>query len=242
MSSRDSSEDLLFFKVEMEGLLKHTFALFRQAFVPLAILYFAFDLILMALAGLVGWLMQSSDLVRQLLKPAAWEVAGLGVGALTVYLLTFASFLIAASRMDGKELPKPALILGSGLLRLPWVVVGLLVAILLIALGLMLLVIPGFMVGVALSVLWPVLFLEDRAFDAIHRTFDLTRGHRWTLFWFFLVMGLISGAGSLISAIFPGFLSWIVGNVLIILDIAALTAAYGDLRTAADAEVSFWQS
>jgi hypothetical protein len=63
-------------------------------------------------------------------------------------------------------------------------------------LGLILLIIPGIIMYVMLSVAIPVCVVERPGiFRSLERSFDLTRGSRWAIFAVLLVFGLLGGMG-----------------------------------------------
>ena len=88
-----------------------------------------------------------------------------------------------------------------------------------IALGLILLILPGLFLLTIWAVIAPVIVVEKRrALDAFGRSRELVRGHGWTVFAIVLITGLLSAvAGSLLQAAFsflPEFLEILVGNTI----------------------------
>jgi hypothetical protein len=104
------------------------------------------------------------------------------------------------------------------------VLVGVLSA-LAIALGFVLLIVPGFIVLTFLSCSIPTLVIEDRrGREALRRSWDLVRGHGWHVFGTIIVAALLNGVvSSLLTAPFGD--NWaarsIVGAV-----VAAITMPY----------------
>lgn len=81
----------------------------------------------------------------------------------------------------------------------PMVGLGLLVAIG-TAVGAMLFVIPGLYVYAMFLVVVPVILLENGDWKSLTRARDLTAGHRWTIVWALLILGVMFvGATMLIS-------------------------------------------
>lgn len=77
-------------------------------------------------------------------------------------------------------------------LLLPMIGLSILVSIIISA-GLILLIVPGIIFAVALSVAAPVLLVERRGIvDSLHRSAELTRGSRWWIFLLFILYGLLS--------------------------------------------------
>lgn len=69
-----------------------------------------------------------------------------------------------------------------------------------VVVGLLLLIIPGFMIFVALAVAFPAAMIEDLGpFGALRRSRELTKSHRWAVFGIYLVVGI--GSFAIIGAI-----------------------------------------
>jgi hypothetical protein len=85
-----------------------------------------------------------------------------------------------------------------------WSILGLSILVGLgIAIGLILLIIPGIMLAVRWSVALPACVVENKGpFESMRRSADLTRGHRWKIFGIFvlLLIGVIV-AGIIVAAI-----------------------------------------
>lgn len=63
-----------------------------------------------------------------------------------------------------------------------------------IAVGLLLLVVPGLLVLVRWSVIVPVIVIERRGMrDSFRRSNELVRGHSWTVLWTLLIIFAVSG-------------------------------------------------
>jgi hypothetical protein len=111
---------------------------------------------------------------------------------------------------------------------LPLLVAGLLAG-LGIALGFVLLIVPGLILLTIWAVIAPVIVIEKtRALDAFGRSRALVRGHGWTVFGIVLVTGLLSGiATTLLQAVFsflPRFLEILIGSTIAEAVVAPFTA------------------
>jgi hypothetical protein len=88
-----------------------------------------------------------------------------------------------------------------------------------IAMGLLLLVIPGLVLLTIWAVIAPVIVVERRrAVESFGRSRELVRGHGWTVFGIVVITGLLSGvASALLQAAFsflPRFLEIVIGNTI----------------------------
>jgi hypothetical protein len=110
----------------------------------------------------------------------------------------------------------------------PLLVAGLLAG-LGIALGFVLLIVPGLFLLTIWAVIGPVIVVERAsALDSFGRSRALVRGHGWTVFAIVLIMGLLSAiASSLLQAAFaflPRFLEILVGGTIAQAVVAPLMA------------------
>lgn len=108
-----------------------------------------------------------------------------------------------------------------------------------IALGFVLLIVPGLVLLTWWAVVGPTVVIEDRGLDAFGRSRELVRGNGWRVFGVIVVVFLIQFvANLLLSAIFGGadsFVGQAIGSLLagaLVAPIAALAAAlvYLELR------------
>jgi hypothetical protein len=111
-----------------------------------------------------------------------------------------------------------------------------------VAVGIVLLVVPGILVALAFSVAAPVRVGEGRGvFGSFQRSRDLTRGFRWRILLVFILIALIGGAvglvGGMLRSIFHVSLAtWAVsGNPLTtaamqLVNTAAAAVIYCELR------------
>ena len=114
----------------------------------------------------------------------------------------------------------------------PLLVAGLLAG-LGIAVGLLLLIVPGLFLLTIWAVIAPVIVVEKRAaLESFGRSRELVRGHGWTVFGIVLITGLLSGiASSLLQAAFsflPRFLEILVGSTIA----QAVVAPFGAIALA----------
>jgi hypothetical protein len=117
-----------------------------------------------------------------------------------------------------------------------------------IAVGLMLLVVPGLFLLTIWAVIAPVIVIERRgALESFGRSRELVRGHGWTVFAIVIITGLLSGiASGLLQAAFsflPRFLEILVGGTIAQAVVApfvaiALAITYFRLRDAKEGAVA----
>ena len=116
---------------------------------------------------------------------------------------------------------------------------------LLVALGFVLLIVPGAMFLVMWSVAVPACVVEGSSpFASMRRSAELTRGHRWTLFGLFLLL-FVGVAMALIivdlalaqidNPAFAAFGSWLARAVVAAFQAVIAVVAYHDLRAAKEA-------
>lgn len=103
-----------------------------------------------------------------------------------------------------------------------------------VVVGFILLIVPGFIVLTALLPWTAVVVAESRSgVDALRRAWDLTRGHRWSLFLTILVMGILSIVASALVGWIPlvgGALSGAVSGAFLAASVALSVLAYEHLR------------
>jgi len=124
---------------------------------------------------------------------------------------------------------------------LPLLVAGLLAG-LGIAVGLVLLIVPGLFLLTIWAVIAPVIVIEKTpALEAFGRSRELVRGHGWTVFGIVIITGLLTGiASGILQAAFsflPEFLEILVGGTIAQAIVApfsaiALAVTYFRLRDA----------
>ena len=82
-------------------------------------------------------------------------------------------------------------------------------------LGFICLIIPGLILSVAFQLIYPMVALENLSpVEILKRSYNLTKGHRWNIFWSGIVIGLLVGVVSMPVSFavaifsFPGSFSW----------------------------------
>ncbi len=160
-------------------------------------------------------------------EPKAGFLVGSGlaglVGLVATLLASGAAFkAIADAYMGGAAAAGPSLRFASRrLLSILWVTV---LSILLTVLGFVLLIVPGVYLAVALSVVVPVLMLEDRkGRKALGRSRELVKGRWWPTFGVFL-LGLL---------IIPAIVEWIVGFIFQLLLLTEMDSVVGYVAVSA---------
>ena len=102
-----------------------------------------------------------------------------------------------------------------------------------IAIGFLLLIVPGFILLTLWSVIAPVVVVEKRpVFESFGRSRALVRGYGWTVFFIVIITGLLSGiASALLQAAFsalPEFLEIFIGSTIA----QAVVAPFGAIAIA----------
>ena len=121
--------------------------------------------------------------------------------------------------------------------------------------GLMLLIIPGVIIWCCWSLSWPAMVAEGGSpWRALARSARLTKGHRWDVFFVYLIQFLLCGAGFVVlSIVMAGLQIWaldqnvltsalfamagvmVIGNVLLTIISAGLAASlYVNLKRIAE--------
>lgn len=132
------------------------------------------------------------------------------------------TFDSSLSQLFGRVAPSILPLLGAGLLA----GIG-------IAIGFLLLIVPGFILLTIWSVIAPVVVIEKRpVFEAFGRSRALVRGYGWTVFFIVIITGLLSGiASALLQAAFsalPEFLEIFIGSTIA----QAVVAPFGAIAIA----------
>jgi hypothetical protein len=144
---------------------------------------------------------------------ALGSIVVLLIGVLITQVLTGAIARAAAGSLVG-ETPTPSDAFKYGFHRLGSIIlIGLLVA-LIVAGGFFLLIIPGIIFAVKLSVSIPALIVENRrGTDAISRSWNLTTGHFWHVLGTWIVAYIIAAIVTAILTAFGGD-NWFVRGIL----------------------------
>lgn len=188
-------------RFEIGRVISTSLAVFTRNFVP----FFVISLLIGIPYILVSfWMLGTVDVaaIEQTgqLPPGFWGMVV--VGAL-VYLLTVV--LIQATLVFGtvQDLRGQKASFGDclarGLASLPRVAVGALLAGIAVAIGMMLLLVPGIILLVIWWVFVPAMVIEGASITAsFGRSRDLTRGHRWGIFGLLLIVGVAQWVISLV--------------------------------------------
>jgi MFS family permease len=184
-------------------ILDRMFSIYRKNFlllIGIAGIPYAF---LIVLGGLVAGILAATNrndpsVARIGIAPAAGLVVVVAVIVGLIFLLgvIVASLGTYAAAWDIQVGRKPGI---RRAYRVAWshlgaaILAGIL-SFLAMAAGMFLLVIPGIIVWLALSLIYPVIVAEDSGgFDALNRSWELTKGYRWKIF----VAGLVYFAVSM---------------------------------------------
>ena len=122
-----------------------------------------------------------------------WAMAAIGfLIYLLTYMLTQSAIVFGTFQDLRGQRASTAACLARGLATLPPVVVAALLASIGVAIGSMLLLIPGIILMLMWWVLVPVLVVEGGGImDSFGRSRDLTRGHRWGILGLLLIVGVV---------------------------------------------------
>jgi hypothetical protein len=201
--------------VSIGAVLDETWTLFTRFFLR----FFAIALVVFVIVNLLFGLVDaaiSSDNAGAALVVAVLALVTVVIGmtwlqGAFVYAVQDArdgSFDSSMSEVFSRVSPAIAPLIGASLL-----------AGLGIAVGLLLLVIPGLVLLTIWAVIAPVIVVEKRrALESFGRSRELVRGHGWTVFGIVVITALLSGvASALLQAAFsflPRFLEIVVGNTI----------------------------
>ncbi len=166
-------------------------------------------------------------------------LGGASVGLWLLGLLNMAMVTeVAILRGVGRPVSIPA-VLGHSLINiLPIFIISLMVGVVTV-LGCILFIVPGVMFAVAASVAIPAYIGQSGTglWGSVRRSFDLTRGNRWTIFALYLVVGL---AGGVVSSAFTAAITGLpnpadpnLSNIMTQSVLRSLTQFLGYIFTAA---------
>ncbi|HEX9052745.1 MAG TPA: hypothetical protein VF841_19620 [Anaeromyxobacter sp.] len=210
---------------------------------------------LLAAGGLFfGWAMGVAEGRQPSPREIAWRAGAFlvaGAASLVLSVVQMGAVTYGTVRYLAGERAPPGRMIAVGLRRgLPVVGAWIVVWIVAVA-GMLLFLVPGVMFLVAACVAVPAAVVERRGVaSAIRRSFELTRGHRWTLLAaglvVLVVMWLLSAAvqmsAMLVMAVLPPahalavtLLASQLGSALFsVLPVVAVAVCYHDLRLAKD--------
>jgi hypothetical protein len=230
--------------VTIGTVLDEAWTLYTKHFVRLFLIAFAVYIVLNLVSALLGVSLDDEGLGVVL-----FAILNAAISIIGYFWVQGALVEATADIHDGKQ----DLEFGETFSRvqplLPALIVAGLLAGLGIALGLILLIVPGLYLLTRWALIVPVIVLEKRrAGEAFGRSHELVRGHGWTIFGLVLVVFLL---GAIVSGIISGLLRaalndflgfWIgntVANAIVTPFFAvALTVAYLQLTRAGDAEAA----
>lgn len=165
---------------------------------------------------------------------ALFVLLGVALGFILQAVLTFATVV----DLNGRKVSATEAF--SSVLRIfpPLMILGLLYF-LGIAAGFVALVVPGLMLLAAWAVVVPVRLIEKTGIlDALSRSAELTKGHRWAVLGLLLIFGLIGGVLSLVTRplFSPAMILRVAGQpwlyVVLLSAVAAISAAITSTGTA----------
>ena len=195
-------------------LLDRTFFLYRKHF-PLFIGIVALPLLVVLLSN-VAYLFYTGMQSPTNASEALWEIVRPERFVVSIIQLLASLFAQGATvaAVSDVYLERPAGI-GQSFARLRGNILSILFAMIFmgmaIGFGLILLIVPGIIIAVALSLTIPAVVIENRTpVDAMKRSWDLTRDGRWRVFTVFVLYFIVSIVVSLIFEL-PGL---IMGTVL----------------------------
>jgi hypothetical protein len=185
---------------------------------------------------------------------AGGAARGFLFGALAFIIQIICTYLLQAALVQGTisdlngEQTSLSSTLSTGLsLALPVLVISI-VSLLAIGLGFLLLVVPGAIFAIGWSVAVPVCVVERTGIkDALSRSWELTKGYRWRIFWLVLMYAIAAYLCAVLVMVFAGLslagvtttlnntpfivLTWVLRVVLAVITAIGITAIYYELRT-----------
>jgi hypothetical protein len=192
-------------RFEMGRVISGTFEVIGRNFVPFALL----ALLLGGLPNLLVGLLQ----MRFISDTAAFEPRAIGLALVSVVVILASAFVLQAAVVHATvtDLNGRRVVLGDSLRAgvrncLPLIGLAILTG-LGVAIGFMLLIVPGVILMVMWSVAVPAKVVEKiGVFDALTRSRDLTRGSRWSIFGLSLLYAIAAGIlSALLAAAFAPF-------------------------------------
>lgn len=177
-------------------------------------------------------------------NPIGFVILALVVPLLVYSLLTAILVLAAYDAKAGRDANVGSYVATTLRCILPLVVMSI-VAWLLIGIGFALLLIPGLWLLGVLAVFVPVIVIESKGFACLGRSADLTKGYRWPIVGFtvliyvifYVVTMVIAGVGAFLSAGTPIvflILQGIAGGLSAALASVAVAVTYARLREIKD--------
>jgi hypothetical protein len=204
--------------LDIGEVLSDTFAVIRRNFVVLAniaVMFVAIPVVV-RIAGVVLAPLSPAFAILSLIGSVAN-----GVGTI---IATNAILHLTMQDLHGQPLDTRVMFNLAG--RKFWPALGLLLLLAIgVALGFILLIVPGIMLALAWSAAQPALVLEDRGvFASFGRSLELTRRKRWSIFLLYFLVALVWIVIELVLvAIFGGFQGLIHSNPTTTVIVSLLT-------------------
>jgi hypothetical protein len=221
--------------LDFEHIVKRTLTVLAANAVP-------FGLAAIVLVGLPSYLLKGDMLDHAVLAKgfdAGWDLSGLILMAAQIILSAFVMYGTEQHVRGAHVSFEPALRRGIDVVLSVWLTTLLLWAI--FSLGKLMFIIPYFIARMILFVTIPVAVLEKTGpLHALSRSRELTRGHRWALLGYTImlwVLGLLAGwiVHILLDIVDLGDIASMITIALIAaFDAVAVTIIYNDLRAQKD--------
>ena len=197
------------------GVLSQSWDLYKRFFMQLVLTALPVFLVL----GLFDGIFATFDDDASALALVFWGLLGLAVSIIGYFWLQGALVEVVADIRDGRADMSVGEIYTRVRPRLAALIAAGIVAGLGIAVGLILLIVPGLFLLTRWSMVAPAVVLEKRsAGDGLSRSWALVKGHSWTMFAIIVVTAILAGiASGIISALFtvlPDFLGAWIGSIV----------------------------
>lgn len=186
-------------KLDITGLVRRTFEALGVEAASLASLGMLVYSPLMVFV-LILMLRVASGLTDPEFGQALDQIVATLSNGVFVQLASAGAIVLLFARFRGQEVSVGAAIKQA--LSRVFALIGLAIVVgVAVMLGMLLCIIPGFILQAALAVAVPVLIVEEVGIvDACNRSLDLTRGHRWPIFVIMVFFGLVGGIFALIES------------------------------------------
>ena len=180
-------------------------------------------IVVFVIAGLIQGLLQSTDSwVLRLLGSIVSLVAG-------VLYTGFVVSLVSDVRDGKRDFTVGELLSSASPAILPLIGNGILFGIA-VGIGLFLLIIPGLWLLTIWAVVAPAIVIESRgAIEAFGRSYDLVRGHGWTVFGAIVVAWLILVGFGILAAVIGVAIADAAGSIILSIIVSTLAAPFAAL-------------
>ena len=207
--------------VDAETTVKDTYALWRSCFGLVSRIV----LVVIAPLALLMFISGAYNFMNFAGTPSAASVASSSEGSRVLFMIVvllgfyYVRYAVLPSAiiygivtsLSTGEAPSLAKCYGWGVRRSVSTGLSLFLSIALILLGLLFLIVPGVILGMAFSLVVPVAVIEGRgAFDIMGRSYNLTKGRRGTIFLATLAWMVIM----FVIALFSGLAIGVIGQIL----------------------------